>query len=107
MADFPSMRLAEHITIYTRTHIHRSCTHEQINQPLFAQILTELLHTDRKFEQIKSIYLLHEYGAIRILSSLCDQFWRCAIGEMYGAAPLCNLSVWEPRFGGFTWKWEA
>ena len=22
-----------------------------------------------------------------------------------GAAPLCNLSVWEPRFGGFTWGW--
>ena len=27
------------------------------------------------------------------------------IGE--GAAPLCNISVWEPRFGGFTWSWEA
>ena len=24
---------------------------------------------------------------------------------MKGAAPLCNLSVWEPRFGGFTWGW--
>ena len=24
-----------------------------------------------------------------------------------GAAPLCNLSVWEPRCGGFTWSWEA
>ena len=22
------------------------------------------------------------------------------------AAPLCNLSVWEPRFGGFIWGWE-
>ena len=23
--------------------------------------------------------------------------------KVKGAAPLCNLSVWEPRFGGFTW----
>ena len=21
-----------------------------------------------------------------------------------GAAPLCNISVWEPRFDGFTWR---
>ena len=38
-----------------------ACTHEQINHPLFAQILAELLHTDLKFEQAKSIYLLHVY----------------------------------------------
>ena len=23
--------------------------------------------------------------------------------KVKGAAPLCNLSVWEPIFGGFTW----
>ena len=23
--------------------------------------------------------------------------------KVKGAVPLCNLSVWEPRFGGFTW----
>ena len=23
-----------------------------------------------------------------------------------GAAPLRNLSVWEPRFGGFVWGWR-
>ena len=27
--------------------------------------------------------------------------------KVKGAAPLCNLSVWEPRFGGFTWGWEV
>ena len=27
--------------------------------------------------------------------------------QVKGAAPLCNLSLWEPRFGGFTWIWEA
>ena len=27
--------------------------------------------------------------------------------EVKGAAPLCNLSVWEPRFGEFTWGWKA
>ena len=26
-------------------------------------------------------------------------------GEEVKGAPLCNLSVWEPRFGGFTWGW--
>ena len=25
--------------------------------------------------------------------------------KVKGAAPLCNLSVWEPRFGEFTWGW--
>ena len=30
---------------------------------LFAQTLAELLHTDRKFDQIISICLLHVYGA--------------------------------------------
>ena len=24
-------------------------------------------------------------------------------GNVKVAAPLCNISVWEPRFGGFTW----
>ena len=27
--------------------------------------------------------------------------------EVRGAAPPCNLSVWEPRFGGFAWNGEA
>ena len=34
----------------------------QMNSTLFAQILAELHHTDRIFEQIKSINLLHVYG---------------------------------------------
>ena len=38
------------------------CKHEQI--------LAELLETDQKFEQIKSIYLLHVYGAIRMTLKL-------------------------------------
>ena len=41
----------------------RPCTHEQINHHLFAQIITEFLHTDKKIEQIKSIELLHVYEA--------------------------------------------
>ena len=41
----------------------RPCAHEQIKLHLFAQIWTEVLHTDLKFEQIKSIYLLNVYGA--------------------------------------------
>ena len=42
----------------------RPCTHGQINPPLFAQIFAELLHTDGKFEQIKSIYLLHAFKLV-------------------------------------------
>ena len=37
----------------------RSTAHEQIKHLLFAQLRTELLDTDLKFEKIKSTYLLH------------------------------------------------
>ena len=36
----------------------------QVNDGLFEQIRPELLHTDLKFEQIKSIYLLHVNEAL-------------------------------------------
>ena len=41
----------------------RPCPNGRINHPLIAIILAALLHTDRKFQQIKLIYLLHVYGA--------------------------------------------
>ena len=36
---------------------------KQINGTFFAQIWTELLHLNKKFELIKSIYLLQVYAA--------------------------------------------
>ena len=42
----------------------KPCTHEQIKHPLF-----DLLVTDLEFEQIKSTYLLHVYGALRRIRS--------------------------------------
>ena len=38
------------------------------------------------------------------LSASLEQL-KIYLKEVKGAAPLCNLSVWEPRFGGFTWGW--
>ena len=37
-----------------------------------------------------------------ILRSLC-----ATKDKGLGMTPLCNLSLWEPRFGGYTWSWEA
>ena len=28
-----------------------------------------------------------------------------SLSSLKGVAPLCNTSVWEPRYGGFTWSW--
>ena len=42
----------------------RTCIQEQIMHSFFAQILTKLLHADGKYEQKKSVYLLHVYGAL-------------------------------------------
>ena len=36
---------------------------------------------------------------------LCYEVPTVKYPEVKGAATICNLSVWEPRFGGFTWGW--
>ena len=60
-------------------HGLRPCTHEQIKHPLFEQILPELLHTDLKFEQKKSIYLLHVYGALAHKHPQINLFFICTV----------------------------
>ena len=54
------------------------------------------------FSTLLSEYLVGIYSNKVICESELNVQW-----QVKGAAPLCNLSVWEPRFGGFTWVWEA
>ena len=56
-------------------------THEQINHHLFAQIILELLHTDRRFEQIKLIYLLHVHGPLCLVYISKQSNLYCTISD--------------------------
>ena len=56
----------------------RPCLLEQIKHALFAQILPELLHADREFEQLKEVLFAHvnaaliESDVVVSASSYCD-----------------------------------
>ena len=51
------------------------------------------------------VWHLEDLVAYRKLVFKPDQVDIYSSTRLY--APLCNPSVWEPKFGGFTWGWEA
>ena len=43
----------------------------------------------------------------KMVSEMFRRYARVLRRWVKGAAPLCYISVWEPKFGGFIWSWEA
>ena len=73
--------------------------HEQIKQPLFAQIRPEYLHMDREFEQLKEVLFAHVNAAL-VPAAAHELRERVRLGRVKWANKTCfncsnSQSVWS------------